>query len=136
LLLWIVRIGLSHLRYPVLLHLLQRSARRLRTSSKAPKFAEDRVVSAVRHARRFGTGKISCLEEALSIQWMLRRRNIEAQLQIGVKRTDNDQLVGHAWVESVGKIISIDLDSPSSYTVLTSSTNELPNESYRRHSTL
>jgi hypothetical protein len=137
-----VRVALARLRYPTLLQWLEKSAHKLRAAT-APEDAERQVLRAIHRARRFGVGNISCLEEALSIQWMLRRRSVEAHLRIGVRRTDDNQLLGHAWIESGGEIVSIDQQSPASYVVLSnaatrlfpteSTTTELSHESHRRH---
>ncbi len=127
-----IRLGLARLRYPTLVQFLSASARLLRTSNKSTN-AQRRVISAIRRAQRWGAGELSCLEEALSIQWMLQRRNIDAQLQIGVAKTQDNCLIAHAWVEYAGHVVSIDPQSPNSYVLLIPSTNGLPNESHRGH---
>jgi hypothetical protein len=135
LVLLLVRLGLARLRYPTLLQWLEQSARRLQgwparptmTDAHAAKAqrAKSQVVDAVRRARRYGRLNFACLEEALTIQWMLRRRAVESDLRIGVRRTDDDQLLAHAWIECAGEILSTDLHSPAAYVLLTPTTDGL-----------
>ena len=116
-----IHYGLRWLRYPVLLRFLQKSAgvavrRQAQSDAVDP---EDRVLWAIGWVWRKGICVPSCLEEALGVQWMLRRRHIESQVRIGVVKTDEGTLLGHAWAERDGRIVSVDPVSPARYTVLT-----------------
>lgn len=47
-----------------------------------------------------------CFQQGLALQWMLRRRGIEARLHYGVGKNDLGDLGAHVWV-SVGQAIVI-----------------------------
>ena len=55
-------------------------------------------------AGRFSPIKTTCLQEALALSWLLSRRGIAANLQIGVTHRHGD-LAAHAWLEYNGRII-------------------------------
>ena len=65
-----------------------------------------RISGAV--ARRW-PGEALCLQRSLVLLWLLRRRRIDAELRVGVRRTEGG-LIAHAWVESDGKPLN---DLPS-----------------------
>jgi hypothetical protein len=112
-----VRFGLRRLRYPVLLRGLERSAT-WTGSRQARLLTTDlyiRILRAMSQARRRHLHDFTCLEEALTIQWMLRRRGLNAQVRIGVAKITDDQLMGHAWAECDGHIVSLDPISPAHY---------------------
>ncbi len=44
---------------------------------------------------------MTCLRQALVLQWLLARRGIAAELRIGVRR-EADRLMAHAWLEKDG----------------------------------
>lgn len=46
-------------------------------------------------------GQRSCLPRSLLLAWMLRRKNVETEIQIGVRLVDG-ALLAHAWVEHRG----------------------------------
>ncbi len=120
-LLYAVRHGLRRLRYPTLLRLLRRSAT-LTAQRQAQPHAPDpeaRVLWAIGWLWRKGICVPSCLEEALAVQWMLLRRQIDCQVRIGVVKTDAGTLLGHAWAERDGRVVSVDTASPARYVVLT-----------------
>jgi len=48
-----------------------------------------------------GPGNTSCLRQALAVQWWLRRRGLDPQLRLGVRKV-GDRLDAHAWVELDG----------------------------------
>lgn len=109
-----VRFGLRTRDYPTLRRRLDIWANRLR-SRRSLSDPLLRIPLALDRARRKVFGHVPCLEEALVIQWMLRRRQIESQIQIGVAKRNGEQLIGHAWVESNGQVVSIDRISPLKY---------------------
>lgn len=122
-----VRYGLRTLDYPALCRRSDLWASRLRSR----RIAVDpllRIPLALDLARRKVFGHVSCLEEALVIQWMLHRRQIEAQIQIGVAKRNGEQLIGHAWVESNGQVVSIDRISPLRYRPMEAAWHEQPDE--------
>lgn len=49
-----------------------------------------------------GPWRIGCLRQALAIEYLLRRRNLPAELHIGTLKNGDGQLQAHAWVELDG----------------------------------
>ena len=47
---------------------------------------------------------LTCLRQALTLQWLLARRGIDASLRIGVRK-EAGELQAHAWVEYAGRVI-------------------------------
>lgn len=58
-----------------------------------------RLVAA---AARHGPYRASCLPTALTLQWLLRRQGIEAELRLGVRK-ERERLEAHAWLEHEGR---------------------------------
>jgi hypothetical protein len=52
--------------------------------------------------------KALCLQRSLVLLWLLRRRGIESELRIGVRK-DGSALTAHAWIEMAGEFLN---DSP------------------------
>ena len=63
------------------------------------------LVWAVKTAGRYLLGDRPCLPEAMAVQWFLRRRGIETNLNIGVKKDLDEGFSAHAWVEQGGTVI-------------------------------
>src|SRR4051794_38787540 len=61
--------------------------------------------SLVDIASRHGPYRASCLPKSLVLCWLLRRRGLPAQLQIGVGRKIG-QIQAHAWVELAGQVVN------------------------------
>jgi hypothetical protein len=114
-----VHYGLRWLRYPTLLHILRRSATLTARCRREPRGTELEVLWAIGWVWGKGIAVPSCLEEALTVQWMLRRRCIESQVRIGVVKSEAGTLLGHAWAERDGRVVSVDQGSPARYVVLT-----------------
>ncbi len=70
-----------------------------------------KMVSA---AAKEGIYQANCLEQSLTLWWMLRRHGIASQLKIGVRR-ENDQFEAHAWVELDGSVLNDDPDVHQDY---------------------
>jgi hypothetical protein len=66
------------------------------------------VARMVSVAARHGLYRASCLPTALALQSMLRRRGIEVELRLGVRKTDG-WIEAHAWLEHQGLPL---IDSP------------------------
>jgi hypothetical protein len=49
--------------------------------------------------------RVNCLEQSLTLWWLLRRRGIDAELRIG-GRKENGRFEAHAWVEFDGVVLS------------------------------
>jgi Transglutaminase-like superfamily len=52
----------------------------------------------VRAALRYSFAQYTCLEESLTLWYLLRKQGIPACLRIGVRK-ENEQFEAHAWVE-------------------------------------
>ena len=63
------------------------------------------MVWAIQLAGRFLLGDKPCLPQALAIQWLLNRRGVDSNLNIGVKKDGERSIAAHAWVEKEGKVI-------------------------------
>ncbi len=66
------------------------------------------VGQAVRSAAGNTPWQSVCLPQAVTGQWMLKRRNIPATLYLGVKKSPEspDKLAAHAWLRCGGKILT------------------------------
>jgi len=65
---------------------------------------EDRVAWAVAATSRC-VPAATCLTQALAVQAILNRYGCASELHIGVAKSAQGKLEGHAWVESNGRII-------------------------------
>jgi len=61
----------------------------------------------VRAAMRYSLAQFTCLEESLTLWYLLRKQGIDACLRIGV-RTENGRFEAHAWVEHGGEALNQD----------------------------
>jgi hypothetical protein len=82
-----------------------------------------RVASLVRAASHHGGCGRHCLTESLTVWWLLRRRGIESEIQIGVRK-DGPGLDAHAWVESAGAVLDEQPDVARTFAPLVRSTVE------------
>jgi hypothetical protein len=89
-------------------------ASRGRTTA-VPRQTEDRIVWAVRTATHLLPAGRTCLTEALTAQYLVRRHGGDAELRIGVSRAA--ALQSHAWLEAAGRII-IGGETAADYTPL------------------
>src|SRR5205085_3709692 len=58
----------------------------------------------VRVASERGIARGTCLTRALTLWWMLRRRGIDAELRIGVRKGEAS-MDAHAWIEVRGTVV-------------------------------
>ena len=73
--------------------------------------AAQRLAQLAAIAGRRGLYANTCLRQALTVQWWLRRRGLPAQLRIGARR-NGDTLDAHAWVELSGIPLAQGADLP------------------------
>ena len=59
----------------------------------------------VHAAMRYSPLKFTCLEESLTLWFLLRKQGICSRLRIGVRKT-NEKFEAHAWVELAGKALN------------------------------
>ena len=55
-------------------------------------------------AGRRGLFQPNCLHRSLALWWLLRRRGLEGELRIGVRK--EAQMEAHAWVEYAGEVLN------------------------------
>ena len=73
--------------------------------------AAERLAQLAAIAGRRGLYANTCLRQALTVQWWLRRRGLPAQLRIGARRK-GDSVDAHAWVELAGTPLAQGNDLP------------------------
>ncbi len=61
--------------------------------------------------------RANCLKKALLLWWLLARRGIASEIQLGINRDDNE-FNAHAWVTLNGQILLDTDDVEKRYTVL------------------
>jgi hypothetical protein len=61
----------------------------------------------VRAALRYSLAQYTCLEESLTLWYLLRKHGIPACLRIGVRK-ENEKFEAHAWVEYGGEALNQD----------------------------
>lgn len=85
----------------------------------------DSVTWAVAVASRY-VPLVTCFNQALATQVLLRRCGHPARLRIGVARSERGPLQAHAWVESEGRIVFGGPENLSRYTPLPPLEGERP----------
>lgn len=115
LLLSLIRLGLWGVSFQNLRSWLARS-RHITKSTSSP--TVETLVWAVQSASRIQPGKVKCLAQALTTQYLLERHGYAAQLRIGVAKADSAGLTAHAWVECQEKVVIGGLANLSAFTPL------------------
>jgi hypothetical protein len=67
------------------------------------------IVRMVKLAAKYSPPWITCLRKSLVLWYLLRRKGIETELQIG-SRLNDGKFEGHAWIEYQGIVLN---DNPS-----------------------
>ena len=70
-----------------------------------PQVEVQRTCRMVRAAGRYIPAHFTCLEESLTLWYLLRKQGIGSRLRIGVRKTNN-KLEAHAWVELDGEALN------------------------------
>ena len=65
----------------------------------------DDVRWAVETAARNVPWRAMCIQQGLALQWMLRRRGIDAQLHYGIAKDECGELQAHVWVAAGGSVV-------------------------------
>lgn len=69
--------------------------------------AAQRLAWCVQVSAAYGPWPANCLQRSLVLWWFLRRRGLQGDLRIGVRRDpDSEKLDFHAWVEHGGCVIN------------------------------
>jgi hypothetical protein len=74
-------------------------------------------------ASGYGLFHFSCLRRSLLIWWLLRRKGIQTDLRIGVKKQEG-QLYAHAWIKLGNEIINDSVEVERTFSAF----NDLPVE--------
>lgn len=78
-------------------------ARRLRTPCTRSGAEEARIVDAIANRLPF---RAVCLQRGLALQWMLRRRGVDALLHYGVQlKPEGEEITAHVWVSVDGDVL-------------------------------
>lgn len=77
----------------------------------------ERVIWAIITTSRL-VPKCTCFVRALAAQVLLQRSGCETALRVGVAKTPNGQLKGHAWLERKGEVLVGGMEDLSGYTLL------------------
>ena len=83
---------------------VQAKDRESRPGEREEAQAACRMVSAALH---YSLVTYTCLEESLTLWYLLRRQGISARLRIGVRK-ENEKFEAHAWVEHGGEALNQD----------------------------
>jgi hypothetical protein len=65
----------------------------------------ERIAWAVTALSRRLPGETTCLPQALAALALLGRYGYDAELRVGVAKSDDGEFLAHAWVESGGRVI-------------------------------
>ena len=117
-LLFVVRVSLWILPFPVVQQILSKRTRSLPVGPADPASVA-RVAWAIGVGRRY-TPNATCLTQALATEILLRSIGQQASLLIGVARSAGGDFEAHAWVESNGGVVVGMTTDLSRYVVLSS----------------
>lgn len=81
----------------------------------------------VRAALRYSFAQFSCLEESLTLWYLLRKQGIPACLRIGVRK-ENERFEAHAWVELRGEALNQPEEQHRHYAAFEQDLHEPPPE--------
>ena len=72
----------------------------------------DDVRWAVETAARNVPWRAMCIQEGLALQWMLRRRGVDARLHYGIAKDEVGELQAHVWVAAGGSVVIGGAEAP------------------------
>jgi hypothetical protein len=111
LLVWVIRVGLWTLPFPVMRKLVAKAARppvqangQALDSHSSSRLSVMQLKWSVQAASRC-VPQATCLTQALSLQILMVRRGHDADVHIGVAKDEAGKFEAHAWVESEGQIL-------------------------------
>src|SRR5688572_5751145 len=67
---------------------------------------------AVEAAARKVPWRAMCIQQGLALQWMLRRRGIDARLYYGIAKDEIGELQAHVWVAAGGSVVIGGAEAP------------------------
>jgi hypothetical protein len=100
----LVRLGLWLLPFRIWQRLLMKIVRTDGIWHGEDRVSEAKIVWAVEIVSRYQFGSVKCLARALTTQILFAKWGYDAQLHIGVAKSEVGDLEAHAWVESEGKV--------------------------------
>ena len=53
-----------------------------------------------------------CIQQGLALQWMLRRRGVDARLHYGIAKDERGELQAHVWVAAGGEVVIGGAEAP------------------------
>jgi hypothetical protein len=65
-----------------------------------------RIERSVERAAQRVPWRTVCLQKGLALQWMLRRRGVDARLHYGIGKDDAGALCAHVWVSVGGTLLT------------------------------
>ena len=65
-----------------------------------------RVEKTMRRAQKHLPFKIKCFSAALTAKTLLKRNNIKSTIYLGVKKSNNDKMIAHAWLRCGSTIVT------------------------------
>ena len=100
----VIRVGLWLMSLRRLRAFIARGALSRRVVRPSRRASLETIAWAVRAAARYVPGA-TCLPQALAAELMLLRNGYPAHVRIGVARSGDRTLEGHAWVENDGAVV-------------------------------
>ncbi len=67
---------------------------------------------AVEAAARNVPWRAMCIQQGLALQWMLRRRGIDARLHYGIAKDEIGELQAHVWVAAGDRVVIGGAEAP------------------------
>jgi hypothetical protein len=78
-----------------------------------------RVERSVERAARIVPWRTVCLQKGVALQWMLRRRGVDARLHYGIGKDERGALRAHVWVTAGQAMLIGSAEAPLYQTVAT-----------------
>lgn len=80
-------------------------SRRLSGAPERPAADLAEIRWSIEAAARAAPWRAVCFQQGLALQWMARRRGVDAQLHYGIGKDENGELLAHVWVADGEAII-------------------------------
>lgn len=119
-----VRVGLRVLPYRTVQRLVECAVTHREMTPEEEWQSLRQIVGAVEAMSRRLLGTKPCLTQALAAQRMLRKRGMDSTLRIGVAK-DGHELLAHAWLERMGRVVIGGGNALARYTPLASVRSEV-----------
>ena len=82
------------------------------TDHRAPGDTTQDVRWAVETAARIAPWRAMCIQQGMALQWMLRRRGVDARLHYGIARDEIGELQAHVWVAAGDAVVIGGAEAP------------------------